>query len=89
LSSLPYCLHADGTLFLWRTERSASQNILFLWRTQYNAPQNTLFLWRTVAVRHRRSNFCGAPRFVRHRNCKTNDWGWQGVGPTKFLWRTV
>jgi hypothetical protein len=24
---------------------------------------------------------------VRHRISETNDWGWQGVGPTKILWR--
>jgi hypothetical protein len=24
---------------------------------------------------------------MRHRISGTNDWGWQGVGPTKILWR--
>jgi hypothetical protein len=26
---------------------------------------------------------------MRHRISGTNDWGWQGVGPTQFLWRMV
>jgi hypothetical protein len=26
---------------------------------------------------------------MRHRNRGTNDWGWQGVGPTLFLWRMI
>ena len=82
-----FCI--SGSLILWRTSTNAPQNTLFLWRTSQAAPQNSLFLWRTMAVRHRISYFCGAPWYVRHRNSKTNDWGCQLVGPTKFLWRTV
>jgi hypothetical protein len=26
---------------------------------------------------------------MRHRIRGTNDWGWQGVGPTLFLWRMI
>jgi hypothetical protein len=58
--------------FLWCTRTSAPHNVLFLWCIGTSAPQNALFLWRT--------------RLVRHRNSETNDWGWQDVGPTVFLW---